>query len=215
MKGLSKEPYQQGGKLRQFLLANVGAAGLFALIALAYFLLLYRPGLINRDFPVTLPENRTLGTLGETLVNKGLELRVEDVERLPSMQFADTVRAASRAKPDRLTDYVIVLVSLHNLSDEPKTLQYYGSGQDIEFLLGTRRPSPDVKLAALPRETASIVQGEALTGGGLAPGKQVSGYLVFPTNKGAKELSLLVIPNRYRSVDAELSTFEVRLEPPE
>lgn len=212
MKGLSKEPYKQRGRLRQFLLANIGAAGLFALIALAYFLLFYRPGLINRDFPVALPENRSVGTLGETLVNRGLELRVESVERLPSMQFADTVKAASRAKPDRLTDYVIVLVSLHNLSDEPKTLQYYGSGQDIEFLLGTRRPSPDVKLAALPGETASIVQGEALPRGELASGERASGYLVFPTNKGAKDLSLLVIPNRYRRLDAEFSTFEVSLE---
>lgn len=211
MKGVRSEPYKVN-KLRQFLLSGLGVIGVFASIALAYFLLFYRPNLINRAFPLTLPENRTEGVLGETLANDGLELRVESLERLPSTDFADTVRATSRAKPDRMTDYVIVFVSLRNNSKHPKTLQYYGSGQDIEFLLGARRPFPDVMLAAHPRETASIVQGEALRGGDLASDKEASGYLVFPTNQAAKELSLLVIPNRYRKVEKSLSTFEVALE---
>jgi len=213
MSGLRTEPHERGSDLRKFLLSGLGVVGLLILIALAYFLLFYRPSLINRDFPVTLPEDRAVGFVEETLSNKGLDLRVESIERVPSMQFADTVKVASRAKPDRLTDYVIVFVSLNNLSDEARKLYYYGSSQNIEFLLGTRRPSPDIKLAALPRETASIVQAEALPSGDLAPGEGASGYLVFPTNKGAKELSLLVIPNRYRRVNEPISSFEIALEP--
>lgn len=194
------------------MLANLGAVGVFALVALAYFALFYNPDLINRAFPLTLPEERVVGKVGETLVNSGLELRVESVERVASRDFAN-LSVSSRSSPGRTTDYVIVRLRVHNTAESEQTLRYYGSQQDIEFLLGARQPMPDVMLASFPRDAKAITGEAALPSKRLNPNERASGVLVFPTNQGAKDLSLLVVPNRYRKVPEKTASFEIDLTP--
>ena len=211
MKGYRSEPYEKRNKLRDFLLGNLGALAICALVMLAPFLFFYRPDQINRSFPVNLPEGRAVGVMGETLVSEGLELRVVSLERIPSEQL-DDLNVTARSRPDKATDYVVLFINVTNTSSEPKSLHYDSLESNVEFLLGARRPTPDVMLASFPRDAEAITGEPALPSRALEPGETVSGTLVFPTNQAAKELSLLVVPNRYRSVEGTVSTFEVSLD---
>ena len=211
MRGYRSKPYEKRNRLRDFLLGNLGALAICALVMLAPFLFFYRPDQINRSFPVDLPGGRAVGVMGEALASEGLELRVNNLKRVPSEQF-DNLNVTSRSRPDKATDYVVLFLEITNTSSEPTPLSYDSLESNMEFLLGARRPTPDVMLAAFPRDAETITGEAALPSRALEPGETVQGTLVFPTNQAAKELSLLVVPNRYRSIEGTVSTFEVALD---
>ncbi|CAN5834588.1 hypothetical protein BH24DEI2_BH24DEI2_19780 [soil metagenome] len=200
------------GRWRTFLVGNLGALGLIALIALGHFFMFYRPALINRAFPVTLPQNHAVGSFGEPVSSHGLKLYVTSMTTVKSAELPSSARLSSRAQSALTPLYLVLETSVSNTTSEPVTFQYYGVGQKLELRLGARRPQPTVFLPTLPRD-AEVITGETpLPSRLLEPGETVSGVIAFTLNQVARDLSLLVIPKAQEDAD-KLPSFEIGLEP--
>ena len=208
----SKPVGKRHRKLGRFLFQTLLTVLFFAALALGYYFLLRDPSLVNEEFPVTMPESRVVGVLGEDVVNGPVAFRVDSVRRIPSEDLEPNARLGSRAEPSPTTDYLILRVALTNRRGEALPSAYSGNAQRVDLLVGSRKPSPDVDIPAYPRE-AEIITGERALPSEVPPNETIEGVLVFPINQASEELSLLILPSsRFRDEASAFPSFEITLD---
>lgn len=194
---------------RRVLLSNAAMLALFALLGLGYFSMFARPERVNRAFPVALSDARAVGRQGEALTSAGLELTLLAAERLDALPYQD-LPLSSRARAGALEDYVVLELRASNAGDTALALEYDGAERTFRFLLGSRRPQPQVALVALPQDAELIAGRAALPSKTLAPGESVTGVLLFALPHTQRDLSLLALPQVPRAAGA-LPAFEIAL----
>ncbi|MEX2542194.1 MAG: hypothetical protein WD314_10295 [Trueperaceae bacterium] len=197
------------------ILQNLAVLAVFVLALVGYGLWRSDARLVDRDLPVHYPEAPARGALGEVVESAGVTVTVLSAERRRSSEGTGGLVLSSRAKIDDLTDFVTVTVAVSNGSDEPVSLDYYGTGQRADVLLGARKPAPRAALPLLPNDVRRMGAAEPLPARVLEPGESVSGSLVYPVNRQASELALAILPARSLTATGHtLPSFEIDLEPP-
>jgi hypothetical protein len=198
----------------RILLQNLAVLALFVLALLAYGWWRSNPEWVDRELPVHYPEAPVRGVLGEPAESGGVEVMVASLERGRSMEGTSGLVLSSRARIDALTDFVTLELQVGNGSATPVSLDWYGTGQRADLLLGARRPSPVTALPLLPDDLLRLGL-EPLPPRVIEPGESVSGAMVYPIKRHAGELALAILPARFLTADGHsLSSFEIDLEAP-
>lgn len=196
-------------KLAKFLLANLMAFASLLLIALLVGFWLRNPNLVNKKLPLALPKTITRGDIGQPLQSGHLVLKFVSTGRISARALPSDIRLSSRAQLGYTDDYLWIELSLSNTGQDI-LLDYQGVGQTVKFLLGVRKPQPQVVSALLSRDIQTIGRTSVpLPSGILAQEESWQGVIAFPLSHGMSELSLLLIPSVQ---DSSLPAFEVKLD---
>jgi hypothetical protein len=197
----------------KLLLQNLAVLALFALALLAYGWWRSDPGIVDRALPVHYPQEPARGSLGEPVTAHGVTVLVTSFDRRRSTEGTAGLELSSRARIGSLVDFVIVNVEFRNDGSEPVSLDYYGSAQRADLLLGARRPvPPTVSLPLLPRDLESIGGLEPLPSRVLEPGETIAGSLIYPLNRHARDLAFAVLPAYFLTANgASVPSFEIDL----
>jgi hypothetical protein len=196
------------------LLQNLAVLALFIAGLLAYGWWRSDPSIVDRDLPVHYPEEPARGTLGEPVTATGVTVTVTGVERRRSTEGTGGLELSSRARIGRLTDFFTVTLEIHNRGIEPVSLDYYGAGQRADILLGARKPvPPTTSPPLLPRDLERIGGLVPLPSTVLEPGESISGSLLYPINRQARDLTLAILPAHFLTAGGHtVPSFEIDLE---
>jgi hypothetical protein len=200
-------------KLAKFLLANLSAFIVLLLIVFIVGLLFRNPNLINKNLPIALPKALVKGNVGQVIQAGNVTIKVEDLGRIPARTLPADIRLSSRAQLGFVDNYLWLELSLSNVG-EGSNLDYEGDGQTVKFLLGARKPQPQVILSLLSRDVQTLFKTKTpLQSGTLAQGKSWRGVVAFPVSQGMAEFSLLLIPSEeaVSSQESSLPAFEIKL----
>ncbi len=199
-------------KLAKFLFANLAAFLLLSFIIFIVGLLFRNPNLVNKDLPIPLPKTIVKGNVGQMLQSGNIVIKVEDTGRISAKTLPADIRLSSRAQQGLADDYLWLELSLSNLGED-SNLDYEGEGQTVKFLLGARKPQPQVASGLLSRDIQTIAKTKTpLQSGTLPRGDSWRGVVAFPISQGMGEFSLLLIPIEAVAVqDSSFPSFEVNL----
>ncbi len=192
-------------KLAKFLLANLFAFAVLLLIVLIVGFWLRNPDLVNKNLPIALPKSIAKGNAGQVVQSGSLVIKVEDTGRIPAKTLPADIRLSSRAQLGYTDAYLWIELSLRNVG-EVVNLDFEGQGQNIRFLLGVRKPQPQVISSLLSRDLQTLDKTKIPF---TLAGDSWRGVVAFPIGQGMSELSLLLIPMRIQ--DSRLPAFEINL----
>jgi hypothetical protein len=200
-------------KLAKFLFGNLVAFMVIALIILVAGLWLRDSGLVNRDLPISLPKSLVIGKIGQSFRAGNILVKIETTGRIAANSLPPEINLSSRAKRGFTNSYLWLELNLSNLGEDLR-LDYEGEGQTVQFLLGARKPQPQIVLSLLSRDIQIIDKSKTPLASGILTQKQSwRGVVAFPVSQSMTELSLVLVPiAKFESVvDSHFPAFEIKL----